>query len=80
MAVTKLKHHDKCEVQIVTGYSWNHLAHLECCDANCKHKTRWIQWINGKYMNSLIALGVPVKESLVVNIKGKLFNRKDLGI
>lgn len=78
--ITKLKYHENCDVQIVIGYNWRHYAHLECCDPKCKRKKRWIQWLNGDDLEFLKTLGVPVKDSPVVNIKGTLFDRRKIGI
>jgi hypothetical protein len=78
--ITKLKHHDKCDVKIVIGYNLHHYAHLECCDSNCKRKSRWIQWINYDDSKTLKKLGVPVYESSVVKVNGSLFDRKRVGL
>lgn len=79
--ITKLKHHDNCEVQIVFGLSPYHHAHLECCDPKCKHKRRWIQWLNPSDTDELRYMGIPV----ITNRdhgkrKKKMLSWKELGL
>lgn len=60
MTITRLKHHDRCEVKIVFGQSNYHTAHLECCDSKCKRKNKFIQWLSHETVDDLKALGLPV--------------------
>jgi hypothetical protein len=59
MAITKLKHHNKCECQIVFGRSDYHCAHLECVDKKCTRKNKWIQWLSHATADELKSMGVP---------------------
>lgn len=58
MAITKLKHHDNCDCQIVFGKSDYHTAHLECVDKKC-NKPKWIQWLSHATADELKSIGVP---------------------
>lgn len=86
--ITKLTKHDNCDVQIVFGQSLYHTAHLECCDANCTHKTKWIQWISGDAVDALRQMGLPVvidRDYLELGKKrinnfNRLYKPEELGI
>ena len=57
--ITKLKHHDKCEVYVqlerynLTG----HYASLQC-----KNHNKWIQWLHKWDVDSLIELGIEIRK------------------
>lgn len=57
--ITKLKHHDSCEVQIIFGLSNYHTAHLECVDPKCKRKSKFVQWLSHETADNLKELGIP---------------------
>ena len=59
--ITKLKHHNRCDVQIVFSKHSQHHAQLECCDAQCKRKSKWIQWLGVQDTQQLRRLGIPVR-------------------
>ena len=81
MAITKLKHHDRCDVQIVFGRSFHHHAHLECCDVNCKRKKKWIQWLGPDDTDQLRSMGIPVVTNRQHHTNNKkMMTWKDLGL
>lgn len=79
MAITKLKHHDKCAVKIVVGAYFNQFAHLECANKKCNNP-KWIQWIGFKDIDKLEQLGITIEKSPTIKIKGKLFFTEELGL
>lgn len=64
MSITKLKHHDKCEVYIqlerykLTG---RHAS------LNCKNHGEWIQWLNAQDTKSMKQLGVETRPPKPIN-------------
>ena len=49
MAITKkLTKHESCTLQVewLDPTQQRHYARLVCIDPNCKHKFKWIQWLN----------------------------------
>lgn len=75
MAITRLKYHNNCEVQIVFGLSLNHYAHLECVNENCKYKS-WIQWLNADDTDHMRKLGVPVVTNRTHDRKKQLSSKE----
>lgn len=63
--ITKLKHHDKCNVYVQLE-RWNkigHYASLHCAD----HDT-WIQWLSKWDAEKLSDIGVQVKPRKLIDL------------
>lgn len=65
MAITKLKHHDSCEVyvQLERWHQTGHYASLHCAE----HRTH-IQWLHKWDVEALQELGVPVRARKLINL------------
>jgi len=68
--ITRLKHHDRCEVYVQLEY-YRKIGHY--ASLHCKHHNKWIQWLHKWDVDSLRELGVEVKPR-------KLLSLKDVGL